>query len=125
MTFDEQLAAAMVAKLAGSTLKEVDQYTVQQSSNGPATRINPQDFLVGVKQIQQQKQARIIEEQNRLAEQLYPLPEPTPVQPQPVQPVQTSAVSQTLVDTDIKNAILSIDKSLKTIAESVLEWIKK
>lgn len=120
MTFDEQLAAAMVAKLAGSTLKEVDQYTVQQSSNGPATRINPQDFLVAAKQVQQQKHVRMIEEQNRLAEELYPLPEPTPIQPP--QPVQAPTNIQTTIDNGVKEAILSIDKSLKTIAEAVVAW---
>lgn len=74
-TFDEQLAAAMVAKLAGSTLREVDQYTIQQASTGPATKINPVSFLTSVTDHQKSKNERIIQQLNREAELAYPLPQ--------------------------------------------------
>jgi outer membrane protein OmpA-like peptidoglycan-associated protein len=93
MTFDEQLAAAMVAKLAGSTLQEVDQYTVQQASSGPATRINPASFLTSIKQHQDNKQQQLIQQANRAAEMAFPLP------PSPQAQVAPQAVSQPQLQT--------------------------
>lgn len=95
MTFDEQLAAAMVAKLAGSTLKEVDQYTIQQSSTGPATKIDPTSFLTAAKQHQQDRQAAMIAQINRQAEMMHPLPQQhlQPVAPPPL-PVATQSQPQ-------------------------------
>jgi hypothetical protein len=73
-TVDEQLATAMLAKLAGSTLYDIDKNTVSQSSSGPAAKIDPKKFLPGIQQIQQQQQNRIVESSQKIAEQLYPLP---------------------------------------------------
>lgn len=91
MTFDEQLAAAMVAKLAGTTLTEVDQLTMQQASTGPATKIDPTSFLTSVKQHQntrqQQQQQQLIDQANRAAEMAFPLPSA---------PIQTQVTLQTV-----------------------------
>ena len=75
MITDEQLATALVAKMAGMELKKVDDYTVTQSSTGPATRIDPKQFLPGVQQAQQNHQAAIIAAANREAEMAFPLPQ--------------------------------------------------
>jgi hypothetical protein len=75
MITDEQLATALVAKMAGMELKKVDDYTVTQASTGPATRIDPKQFLPGVQQMQQNHQAAIIAAANREAEMAFPLPQ--------------------------------------------------
>jgi len=82
-TVDEQLATALIAKMAGSTLFDIDQNTISQSSAGPATKIDPKKFLPGVQQIQQQRQEALIQHAQKMAEQLAPLPA-SPVVPQTV-----------------------------------------
>lgn len=75
-TMEEQLATAIVAKMAGMELKKVDDNTLTQSSTGPATRIDPKQFLPGVQQAQQTQQAAVIAQVNREAETAFPLPQP-------------------------------------------------
>jgi hypothetical protein len=83
-TMEEQLATAIVAKMAGMELKKVDENTITQSSTGPATKIDPRSFLPGAQQHQQRQQDAMIQQAQRMAEQMAPLP-PDPVnQPQPV-----------------------------------------
>ena len=83
-TMEEQLATAIVAKMAGMELKNVDANTITQSSTGPATRIDPKSFLPGMQQHQQRQQDAMIQQAQRMAEQMAPLP-PDPVNlPQPV-----------------------------------------
>lgn len=75
---DDQLAAALIAQMAGSELKKVDNSTVTQSSTGPATRIDPKKFLTGLHQHQQNQQAAqqaaMTAQLNRQAEMMHPLP---------------------------------------------------
>ncbi|NBV29282.1 hypothetical protein EBS02_09780 [bacterium] len=93
MITDEQLATALVAKMAGMELKKVDDNTLSQSSTGPATKIDPKNFLPGVQQMQQNQQQRMIEEINRQAMMAHPLPQQQmPVQQVPV--VQTVSQPQ-------------------------------
>jgi len=48
MINQDALAAATIAKIFGSELKRVDEYTTQQSNMaGPAVRMDPKDLLVG------------------------------------------------------------------------------
>lgn len=89
MITDEQLATALVAKMAGMELKKVDDYTLTQSSTGPATRIDPKQFLPGVQQMQQNQHAAMIAAANRQAEMAFPLP-------QSHQPMPTANVPQTV-----------------------------
>jgi len=80
---DDQLATALIAKMAGTDLKRVDDYTLTQSSTGPATRIDPKKFL-SIPGLTQPSPPQInIEEVNKQAEALFPLPQqiantPTP-----------------------------------------------
>jgi len=74
MITEDQLAAALVAKMAGTELSKVDSQTIQQSSTGPATRIDPKKFLTGVQQYEQNRQQQMIEEAQRMAEIMHPLP---------------------------------------------------
>jgi hypothetical protein len=87
-TMEEQLATAIVAKMAGMELKKVDEHTITQSSTGPATRIDPKSFLPGVQQHQQNQQQKMIEELNRQAMMAHPLP------PDPINQPMLQTVSQ-------------------------------
>jgi hypothetical protein len=111
-TFEEQLATALVAKMAGMTLKEVDGSTIQQSSNGPATRIDPASFLTGVQEKKKQEQQKQTEEMNKLAEEMYPLPPPIQILPQQ-EPQSTLPV----VSSEIVDILKSIDSSIKEFVE--------
>lgn len=101
MITDEQLATALVAKMAGMELKKVDDNTLTQSSTGPATRIDPKQFLPGVQQMQQNHQHAMIAAANRQAEMAYPLPQSH--QPMPhanVPQTVSSPVPQTFTGQD-------------------------
>lgn len=125
-SFEDQFATALVAKMAGMTLKEVDNSTVQQSSSGPATRLDPTSFLTAVHEKKKQEQQRQREELDRMAEQMYPLPSPIqslPPEPPPpphpqqafmpqVSPPVTSVASSEIVD-----ILKSIDSSIKEFVE--------
>jgi len=89
-TLDEQLATAMVAKIFGSELKTVDDNTLQQSSAGPAAKLDPLSFVTAVQEKKQSQQQRAIEAANREAELLYPLP-PSSVPASTHVPVYTPA----------------------------------
>ncbi len=71
---EEQLATAIVAKMAGMELRKVDENTISQSSTGPATKIDPKSFLPGIQQHQQRQQDLMIQQAQRMAEQMAPLP---------------------------------------------------
>jgi hypothetical protein len=84
MIREEDIATALVAKMAGMELRKVDDNTLTQSSTGPATRIDPKNFLPGAQQMQRNKEQLMIEELNRQAMMAHPLP-PDPInQPQPI-----------------------------------------
>ena len=83
-TIEEQLATAIVAKMAGVELQRVDEHTISQSSSGPATKIDPKSFLPGAQQHQQHQQDAIIAAANREAEMAYPLPIDYGNQSQPI-----------------------------------------
>jgi hypothetical protein len=85
-TMEEQLATAIVAKMAGMELRKVDENTISQSSTGPATKIDPKSFLPGIQQHQQRQQDLMIQQAQRMAEQMAPLP-PDIVNQTPVQTV--------------------------------------
>jgi hypothetical protein len=84
MITEDQLAAALVAKMAGSELSKVDSQTLQHSSTGPATKIDPKKFLTGLQQHQQNTEQQIIQHAQRMAEQMAPLPFDPVNQSQPV-----------------------------------------
>lgn len=104
MITDEQLATALVAKMAGMELKKVDDNTLSQPSTGPATRIDPKQFLPGVQQMQQNQQAAMLAQLNRQAEMMHPLPQqtvpPVPLQTQPAMSSVTQSLPQTFTGQD-------------------------
>ena len=83
-TIEEQLATAIVAKMAGSELLRVDQSTLTQSSAGPASKIDPKSFLPGIQQHKQRQQEQMILQAQRMAEQIAPLPPDYGNQSQPM-----------------------------------------
>ena len=98
-TIEEQIATAIVAKMAGTELKRVDESTLTQSSTGPATKIDPRSFLPGAQQHQQRQQDKMIEQANRMAEQMVPLP-PVMVAAQPTAQVTSQVQPDTLTNQD-------------------------
>lgn len=98
-TMEEQLATAIVAKMAGMELRKVDENTISQSSTGPATKIDPKQFLPGVQQYQQRQQDLMIQQAQRMAEQMAPLPL-NPVQSQPVPQTVSEPQPQTSTGQD-------------------------
>jgi hypothetical protein len=115
-SFEDQLATAFVAKMAGMTLKAVDENTTHRTGL-PAARIDPASFLTVVHEKKKQEQQRQADELNRMAEQMYPLPEPIQPLPQPPQqfivtpqPEITTATSSELVE-----VLKSIDSSIKEL----------
>jgi hypothetical protein len=97
---EEQLATAIVAKMAGMELKKVDEHTITQSSTGPATRIDPKSFLPGVQQHQQRQQDLMVQQAQRMAEQMAPLPFDPVNQSQPVMQTVSQPVPQTFTGQD-------------------------
>lgn len=115
--FEEQLAAAMLAKLAGTSLMQIDQQTVQPSSSGRAARIDPASFLVGLQQKKQEQEQQKVQQLNQIAEQLHPLP--PPIQPLPPSPPQEPiSSSPPLVSSELTEILKSIDSSLKTFVKN-------
>ena len=101
MITDEQLATALVAKMAGMELKKVDDNTLSQSSTGPATRIDPKQFLPGFQQMQQNQQQAMIAAANRQAEMAYPLPQsPQPMLHANVPQTVSAPIPQTFTGQD-------------------------
>lgn len=116
--FEEQLATALLAKMAGSNLQQIDQQTVQPSSLGPAARIDPTSFLRGIQQQREQQKSREIERLNQAAEQLHPLPPPVAPLPliEPLPPVQSESSGIT-TSPELLEVLKSIDSSLKTFVK--------
>jgi outer membrane protein OmpA-like peptidoglycan-associated protein len=99
MITEDQIAAALVAKMAGSELAKVDSQTIQQSSTGPATKIDPKKFLTGIQEHRQQQEQQMILQAQRMAEQMAPLP-PDITQIQPAPQIVSQPVPQTFTDQD-------------------------
>jgi hypothetical protein len=83
MITEDKLAAAKVAQIFGSELLRVDTNTTQQASmTGPATRLNPKQFLGNtaprISQNLREEERRILEAVQREAEASYPKEEPEP-----------------------------------------------
>ena len=122
-TIEDQLAAATIAKIFGSELKKVDDSTITQSSTGPATKIDPLSFITTVQDNKRVQQQRMLEEANRLAEQLHPLPpSPTVSQstPPPIpQPVvqQPATNSYTLTKEDVQSIRSQLERISSTLTK--------
>ena len=100
MITEEQLAAAIVAKMAGSELSKVDSQTIQHSSTGPATKIDPKSFLTGIHEQQQRRQDAMIQHAQRMAEQMVPLPPQNFAPTQPSAQVTSQPIPQTFTGQD-------------------------
>lgn len=117
-SFEDQLATAFVAKMAGMTLKTVDDNTVGIPKSGPAVRIDPASFLTVVHEQKKQEQQRQADELNRMAEQMYPLPEPVQFIPPPqILPQSNNQVvlENNVVSSELVDVLKSIDNSIKEL----------
>jgi hypothetical protein len=106
MITEDKMAAAQLAKIFGSELMRVDEFTTQQASmSGPAVRLDPKQVLLGnsPQRPMAEQERRIMEAVQREAEMSYPtepsqqyqepqpppLPIPAAQQPPPL-PVQVA-----------------------------------
>jgi len=117
--FEEQLATALIAKMAGSNLMEVDRHTVQQSSLGPAARINPASFLTNIQQQQQQQRQEEVQRLNAIAEQKFPIQPPLPlIEPlPPLAPEPLPRLSAGISSDKVVDVLIEINNTLKELVE--------
>jgi len=124
--FEEQLATALIAKMAGSNLMEVDRHTVQPSSLGPAARINPASFLTNIQQKQEQQRQQEAQRLNEIAEQKFPMPAPLPlIEPLPPlttktehnQHSQQPSTQTTIFSEKVVEVLGDINNTLKELVE--------
>lgn len=128
------MAAAMMAGLVGANLGQVDKDTLQQSSAGPAKKIDPRNFLTSAIQQERNNRDNIVAQLNKEAMERYPMPppmsngNPSAPQPQPTQRPSPSPVAFSSIDpkTLIKFADASVifAKAIDRISISVDRYIK-
>ena len=122
-SFEDQLATAFVAKMAGMTLKQVDDSTTHRAG-GLATRIDPASFLTVVQERKKEEKQREIDQLNKMAEQMYPLPEPVqPLTPLQFTPPQQFINTQENNNVNITNSSELVDV-LKSIDNSLKEFVE-
>jgi len=142
---EEQLAAAIMAKITGNTLKKVDESTLVPVGMGPANKVDPMKFVSSNNNvIITQQQQKEIEERNREAERLYPLPSQPLTPPLPSLPSVTSApVLQQEYDpqlflpltydipvakaatTELIDTLKSVNNNLSKLANLFEEWLTR
>jgi hypothetical protein len=136
MISDEDLATALLAKITSSDLGQIDQLTEKRSSAGAANRLDPMSFVkretpqnYSVHQIPglnatgptPQQQQKILEEANRMAEQLCPLPPPITLPP-PTNKVIDNETSNSLLTEKLDNiatSLITINETLLLLVESL------
>jgi hypothetical protein len=121
MAFEDELAAAMLAKLAATELNFIDHNTTQQSSAGRANKLDPVSFVTSLKAKKEEsdksRQQVLIDQMNREAELAHPLPVQTaiPAYPQPVENINASSGGRELVDNSTSKDI--VDKLTAIVEE--------
>lgn len=125
MINENDLAAAMLAKLASTELTNIDGYTETPASTGRANRLNPLAFIPQVKQQQEQKSKQqeqaIIEQLNREAESQFPILPPTAIPPHEN---SSKALESRIDGTEINKNLEQINDTLKGIKEVLVQLTK-
>ena len=140
MIDDGDIATALIAKLASNDLGMVDQFTEKRQTSGMANRLDPMSFVQRQSQaiprapqenpVSIEKQRAILEEANRMAEQLHPLPPPpvfhseAPVQREP-QLLNSDAVKDVVKKMDdICGSLSVINNTLEKLVDA-LKYVNK
>jgi hypothetical protein len=127
MVDEGDLVTALIAKLASNDLGMVDQFTEKRQSSGIANRLDPMSFVrreqpvmpvASPAQISLEQQV-ILEQTNRMAEQLCPLPPPLPVPPPEPQRSSGAVFSDTSF-TEFSVKLDNINDSLQLISNTLL-----
>jgi hypothetical protein len=130
MVDEGDLAAALIAKLTSNDLGMVDQFTERRQSSGAANRLDPMAFVQKTRQVNnfvpqqspvsEQQQQAILEQANRMAEQLHPLPVPQPVMPPAPMPSLTSSLGSTeSLERKLENIHIDLEKINNTLEKLV------
>jgi len=121
---DEQLAVALVAQMAGNDLVNVNHKMVEKGTGAHTDLIDPRTLLTGFQQHKAKEQQSVVAAQDRLAEQIYPLPTPGVTLPDAAHTTPKGKQKKTVVaDDDVTKILRSLDRSFKRIAVA-LESIK-
>jgi len=138
MVDEGDLATALIAKLASNDLGMVDQFTEKRQSNGMANRLDPMSFVQRARPVNnfvpqqnafsEQQQQAILEQANRMAEQLHPLPPPMsmPVAP-PAQISQElpSSISIGALEKKLNDIHIDLEKINITLEKVVKAFTAK
>jgi hypothetical protein len=119
---EEQLAAAIMAKITGNNLKRIDDSSLSPVTPGmQSNRLDPMKFVQQTRSIQNgptPQQLREIEELNRRAEQLYPLPQadltPIPQMPPIAPPPNTTNTTYSVPAPVSQPASVTLSESILT-----------
>jgi hypothetical protein len=117
---EEQLAAAIMAKITGNNLKRIDDSSLSPVTPGmQSNRLDPLSFVQQTRSSQNgltPQQLREIEELNRRAEQLYPLPQAdlTPIPQIPPSTPPPGAVNLPYVAPVSQPASVTLSESILT-----------
>jgi hypothetical protein len=111
---EEQLAAAIMAKIAGGNLKKVDESSLSPVTPGMnANRIDPMSFVrqaIPAQSGPTPQQIQMMEHANKQAEMLYPLPQadlaPIPQMP-PVTPPSVPTNTTYSVPAAVSNSVIT------------------
>ena len=135
MAFEDELAAAMLAKLAATELSTIDSYTTQQSSAGRANKLDPVSFVTSLKTRKEaeerNKHQAYMEHMNRQAELAHPLPvaaslpplEMLPVTVQPQSTVISNSISEDNINL-ITKSLTDMVKELATLNSIITDLVK-
>jgi hypothetical protein len=128
MVDEGDLVTALIAKLASNDLGMVDQFTEKRQSSGIANRLDPMSFVrreqpvmpvASPAQISLEQQV-ILEQTNRMAEQLCPLPPPLSL-PEPQRPSSNAFSDTSFTEFSVK--LDNINDSLQLISNTLLTLV--
>jgi len=132
MVDEGDLAAALIAKLASNDLGMVDQFTEKRQSSGAANRLDPMAFVQRARpnnnfasqqnMISEQQQQAILEQANRMAEQLHPLP-PPPVIREPEPQQRAISLFEDINNVEFSAKLDTINDSLQLINNTLLTLV--
>ena len=109
---EEQLAAAIMAKITGNNLKRIDESSITPVTPGmQSNRLDPMKFVqqnINMPTGPTPQQIQMMEQANKAAEQLFPLP-PADLTPVPQMPPPQAVVSVPTAVSPVQKNTTSID----------------
>jgi hypothetical protein len=129
---EEQLAAALMAKITGNNLQRIDESSVTQGMTAPANRLDPMSFVRQTSPTGPSlQQVQMMEQLNKAAEQMYPLPSdptsapvptviasmPSPIGVTPTAPASQQIDLSVLTREDVQSIRSQLEKTNATLTK--------